>query len=150
MGDVRCPTGNAFGSIAYSESTGKTGKAANYCVRSSADRKAVADCGKKDCQVEVWLDNNCGALAAGKGAWAYAVGDEKDDVEALAVQQYIAKVASPKSPEVAPDSGAAPPDDKTLAAGKTSKTAKKGKRAKPKPAEKPCKVVASMCSRSGE
>jgi Domain of unknown function (DUF4189) len=93
LASVRCPTGHSFGSIAFSASTGKTGRASNHCTRSAADRRAVADCGRKDCQVQVWLDGNCGAVAAGKGGWAYAVGDDQGQAEHLAVAQCAAKAA---------------------------------------------------------
>ena len=84
---ARCPTGDSYGSIAWSPSTGRTGKSRQYCTRQSADKKAVSDCGRKDCRVEVWLNGNCGALAAGKGGEAYAVGDDQKEAERLALQQ---------------------------------------------------------------
>ncbi len=90
---VRCPTGDSFGSIAFSQASGRTGKASNYCTRSAADRRAVSDCSHKDCRVEVWLDGNCGALAAGKGGWASAVGDDQKQAERLAVSQGAARAA---------------------------------------------------------
>ncbi len=87
---IRCPTGDSFGAIAFSRASGRTGQSSNCCTRSTADRRAVADCRKADCRVEVWLDNNCGALAAGRGGWAYAVGDDKVQAERLALSQCAA------------------------------------------------------------
>jgi hypothetical protein len=88
---VRCPTGNSYGAIAFSAATGRSGASSNYCTRSTADRRAVSECGRVDCRVEVWLDNNCGALAAGKGGWAYAVGDAQPDAERLALSQCASR-----------------------------------------------------------
>ncbi len=56
-----------FGAIAYSSYTGSHGYSYNYATRQAAEIRALRECesyaGSGDCQVFVWFQNGCGALA---------------------------------------------------------------------------------------
>lgn len=68
-GAVQAQSGNIYGAIAYSNSTGIYGYSHNYPNRGAAQNRAVAECraggGGRACQVVLWFYNACGAIATG-------------------------------------------------------------------------------------
>ena len=67
---------NNYGAIAYSQSTGASGRSWDYRSRAAAERAALNNCYRHagDCRV-IWFRNACGAVAVGNGggwgsAWA--------------------------------------------------------------------------------
>jgi uncharacterized caspase-like protein len=62
---------NRFGAIAYSPSTGSHGWSYDYATREEAERVALANCGQhaRDCNVPIWFQNACGALAVGPSGY---------------------------------------------------------------------------------
>ena len=62
---------NRFGAIAYSPSTGSHGWSYDYASREEAERVAVANCAQhaRDCNVPIWFQNACGALAVGPSGY---------------------------------------------------------------------------------
>jgi len=61
-----------FGAIAYSQTDGASGYSNQYPTREGAEERALEECGE-GCQVVLWFENACGALAAGEG-YGYGVG----------------------------------------------------------------------------
>lgn len=88
--EQRCgPAGSkptrSFGAIAYSPSTGGYGYSFKYANRTEAEKRAVKECGKSDCEVATWFFNNCGALATdSKGAWGGGHGDNERGAQVAA------------------------------------------------------------------
>jgi len=62
---------NRFGAIAYSPSTGSHGWSYDYASREEAERVAIANCAQhaRDCNVPIWFQNACGALAIGPSGY---------------------------------------------------------------------------------
>lgn len=60
-----------YGAIAYSRRTGHYGYADNAGSREAAERRALERCERRDCKVEVWFRNSCGALATGEDGQIY-------------------------------------------------------------------------------
>jgi hypothetical protein len=64
-----------YGAIAYSRHTGRYGYWKGAESREGAQRHALDSCERRDCKVEVWFRNSCGALATGEGGqvtgWAH-------------------------------------------------------------------------------
>ncbi len=62
---------NRFGAIAYSPSTGSHGWSYDYASREEAERVALANCAQhaRDCNVPIWFQNACGALAVGPSGY---------------------------------------------------------------------------------
>jgi hypothetical protein len=66
-----------YGAIAYSRHTGHYGYWKGAESRAGAERHALEACEGRDCRVEVWFRNSCGALATGEDGriigWAHDV-----------------------------------------------------------------------------
>ncbi len=64
-----------FGAIAYSRHTGHYGYWKGADSQAGAERRAMEACKGRDCKIEVWFRNSCGALATGEGGqivgWAH-------------------------------------------------------------------------------
>jgi len=64
-----------YGAIAYSRRTGRYGYWKGAESRGGAERHAIEACEARDCKIEVWFRNSCGALATGEGGkvtgWAH-------------------------------------------------------------------------------
>jgi hypothetical protein len=59
-----------YGAIAYSPGSGAFGYSDNHANRTSAENRALSECGKEDCVVATWFFNNCGAVATSSdGSW---------------------------------------------------------------------------------
>jgi serine/threonine-protein kinase len=79
--------GDSFGAIAYSRSTGAHGYSHRFGSQAQAERRAVSECGKSDCEVLAWFNNGaCGALATnGKGTYGGAWGRTREEAERKAL-----------------------------------------------------------------
>lgn len=68
-----------YGAIAYSPRAGAHGWASNHPSRAAAEKAALSHCRKhakaKDCAVQVWFVNACGALAVGADGFGTAWGN---------------------------------------------------------------------------
>ena len=66
-----------YGAFAYSLATGAHGWASNHPSRAAAEKAALSHCRKhaKDCKVQVWFVNACGALAVGADGFGTAWGN---------------------------------------------------------------------------
>jgi hypothetical protein len=64
-----------YGAIAYSRRTGHYGYWKGAESQAGAERHALDACARRDCKIEVWFRNSCGALATGEGGqvvgWAH-------------------------------------------------------------------------------
>jgi hypothetical protein len=64
-----------YGAIAYSRRTGHYGYSDRAATRIGAERRAMELCEGRDCKVEVWFRNSCGALATSENGrifgWAH-------------------------------------------------------------------------------
>ncbi|WP_067691395.1 DUF4189 domain-containing protein [Nocardia jejuensis] len=68
-------SGDLYGALALSRSSGNVAYAVNYGSWDSADNAAVSKCGGGDCQVVVHFANACGSVAQGadtRFGWAWA------------------------------------------------------------------------------
>jgi uncharacterized protein DUF4189 len=65
--------GDSYGAIAYSRTTGAWGNSYKWSSRAKAESVAMQNCAQhaKDCQVTVWYDHKCGAVAADQGPTAF-------------------------------------------------------------------------------
>jgi hypothetical protein len=66
-----------YGAIAYSKRTGKYGYWRGAETQRGAERHALDACVGRDCRIEVWFRNSCGALATGEEG--EIVGSAHDD-----------------------------------------------------------------------
>lgn len=85
MAGVALAQPDRYGAIATSASGG-WGYGYDYLTRQEAEQKALRECGKSDCQVQVWFKNACGAVAKdqlGNLGWGWAVTREQAEASAL-------------------------------------------------------------------
>lgn len=80
QGGVPHQSGNNFGAIAFSQTSGRVGYSYDYASSGDAARSAVNSCGQ-DCRLVLWFGNACGALAVGSGH-GYGSGWANDHVDA--------------------------------------------------------------------
>ncbi|HSY50167.1 MAG TPA: DUF4189 domain-containing protein [Thermoanaerobaculia bacterium] len=77
-----------YGAIAYSRHTGHYGVSDRAESRERAERRALDKCEGRDCKIEVWFRNSCGALATGEDGdivgWAHD--NHLDDAKEHAVR----------------------------------------------------------------
>ena len=75
LGTSAIARADRYGAIAYSRRTRHYGYADNAGSREAAERRAMERCEGRDCKVEVWFRNSCGALATGEDGqifgWAH-------------------------------------------------------------------------------
>jgi hypothetical protein len=81
-----------FGAIAYSKSTTAYGESYRHDTREQAEQRAREECairgpGARDCEVLVWFNKSCGALALGRNG---AYGADHDEDPAVATQKAMA------------------------------------------------------------
>ncbi|MGW4351031.1 DUF4189 domain-containing protein [Nocardia sp. NPDC004582] len=79
-------SGDLYGALALSKSTGNVAYAVNYGNWDAADSSAVSQCGGGDCAVVVHFANACGAVAQGadtRFGWAWA--PSKVEAESAAI-----------------------------------------------------------------
>ncbi|MEO6419801.1 MAG: DUF4189 domain-containing protein [Polyangiaceae bacterium] len=82
----------AFGAIAYSKSTGKNGGTFAWGTRQEAERASARYCGESDCQVLVWVQSSCAALAVGDGATTgWSVDGRRGRAERRALEECSAR-----------------------------------------------------------
>ncbi|GAA2499075.1 DUF4189 domain-containing protein [Nocardia seriolae] len=97
-------SGDLYGALALSKSTGNVAYAVNYGSWDSADGAAVEQCGGGDCAVVVHFANACGAVAQGadtRFGWAWA--PSKSEAESSAIN-----VLGKSAPSF-PDTGSSSP-----------------------------------------
>ena len=85
----RAEAGDRYGAIAYSPSTGAYGWSYDHVSRAAAEGAALAQCNQRagDCQVPLWFQNACGALAIGDGGgWGTGWGTSRGLAEGYALQ----------------------------------------------------------------
>ncbi len=62
------------GAIAYSPSTARWGTAYGYFLPYEASSAALSNCGVADCEIVVWEENMCAALAVGmNGGYGWGI-----------------------------------------------------------------------------
>lgn len=74
-----------YGAIATSKS-GVWGYGFDYPTREQAEQRALKECGKSDCQIQVWFKNACGAVAKdpqGNLGWGWSASREQAEANAL-------------------------------------------------------------------
>jgi serine/threonine-protein kinase len=71
VGTAAIARDDRYGAIAYSLRTGHYGYTDNAGTRGGAERRAVELCERRDCRVEVWFRNSCGALATSESGQKY-------------------------------------------------------------------------------
>ncbi|MCJ8311178.1 MAG: DUF4189 domain-containing protein [Hyphomicrobiales bacterium] len=79
---------NNYGAIAYSQSTGASGRSWDYRSRAAAERAALNNCYRHagDCRV-IWFRNACGAVAVGNGGgWGSAWGNTRRQAQNAAIR----------------------------------------------------------------
>jgi hypothetical protein len=77
-----------FGAIAYGRKSGAWGYSYDYDSQAQAEHAAMQNCAKNgdDCEVMVWYQRECGAVASAAGDAAYwGVGDGTGDAGAKAL-----------------------------------------------------------------
>ena len=87
------PPKPSFGAIAYGRTKGTWGTSYRWETREKAESVALENCakqGSRDCEVMVWFDRKCGALASGEGPdgfWglADAVGPARADAKSKCI-----------------------------------------------------------------
>jgi Domain of unknown function (DUF4189) len=64
---------DSYGAIAYSRTSGAFGYSYKWASRAKAESVAMQNCAQhaRDCQVTVWYDRECGAVAADQGPTAF-------------------------------------------------------------------------------
>ncbi len=74
---LKKPGSGDYGAIAYSPTTGATGWSRNHDYREEAESNALEECRKNaaDCEVELWFDHSCGAIATSDKGVSWGVGD---------------------------------------------------------------------------
>ena len=80
--------GNRFGSIAYSQASGRFGSSWSFGDQFDAVEHALASCNRGDCRTLLWFRNSCGALArARNGAVVWASSSSLVDAKRRASNQ---------------------------------------------------------------
>lgn len=85
MAGVALAQPDRYGAIATSISGG-WGYGYDYPTRKEAEQKALKECAKSDCKVQVWFKNACGAVAKspeGIIGWGWAITKEQAQANAL-------------------------------------------------------------------
>ena len=77
-----------YGAIAYSPSSGEYGYSYEFETQGEAERRALAECasaGGEQCEIVVWFNQACGAIAkSDTGAWGADWGESRAEAEAKA------------------------------------------------------------------
>jgi hypothetical protein len=78
-----------YGAIAYSRRTGATGWSNKYDTRDEAESRALDECRARatDCEIEVWFDDTCGAVAAGDKGVSWGLGDTARKAQLAALEK---------------------------------------------------------------
>jgi len=89
--------GNRFGSIAYSQGSGRFGSSWSFGDQFDAVEQALASCNRGDCRTLLWFRNSCGALArARNGAIVWASSSSLVDAKRRASNQCTSEWGSCK------------------------------------------------------
>ncbi len=83
---VPAPPPPSYGAIAYGPKSGAWGDSYRWGNRTKAESVALQNCKQHgdDCEVAVWFDRRCGAVAAGEGT-AYYWGVGRNDTQARSI-----------------------------------------------------------------
>lgn len=89
-GAAQAQSGNIYGAIAYSNTTGVYGYSHNYPNRGSAQSRALGEChaggGGGACQVVIWFYNACGAIATGSSyGWGAGYAPTRQQASSIAM-----------------------------------------------------------------
>jgi hypothetical protein len=81
-------SGPKYGAIAYSSDTGAYGWSNKRGTQAEAENVALEQCGKRasDCEIEVWFDRRCGAVAAGDKWVGHGWGATQQQAQSQALQ----------------------------------------------------------------
>lgn len=75
-----------YGAIATSDSSSDAwGYGFDYPTRAQAERRALEECGRSDCQVRVWFKNACGSVATNGSRIGWAWASTRAEAEAQAM-----------------------------------------------------------------
>jgi uncharacterized protein DUF4189 len=88
--EVSPPPAESFGAIAYGRTSGAYGFSYSWPSRAKAENVALNNCGTHgdDCEIMVWFDRKCGAVAAGQGSSAWwGLGDTDGQARAAALDK---------------------------------------------------------------
>lgn len=89
-------SGDSFGAISRSESTGKLTYAWNFNSQSAAESRAQQECGSSDCRGILWFKNGYGAFAqANDGTWSTNWGGTQIDAEQKAINSCQQSTRTP-------------------------------------------------------
>ena len=83
---------DSYGAIAYSRTSGSWGYSYKWSSRAKAESVAMQTCAKyaKDCEVTVWYDRECGAVAADQGPTAFwGIGNTVSQARATALNECM-------------------------------------------------------------
>lgn len=78
-----------FGAIAFSPSSSSYGYSYGHPSRAAAESRAYGECAARSggCQVVLWFQSACGALAQGYNGWGSAWGNSRAQAERNAIAQ---------------------------------------------------------------
>ena len=82
-----CGPAASYGAIAYGRTSGAWGSSYHWGSQAKAESAAMQTCAQhgNDCEVMVWFDRKCGAVAAAAGAVAFwGLGDSEEQAGAEA------------------------------------------------------------------
>jgi len=80
----------SYGAIAYGRSSGAWGYSYRWGSRAKAERVALQNCAQhgNDCEVMVWFDRKCGAVASGESETAFwGLGDSEGEARRDALRK---------------------------------------------------------------
>ena len=83
---------DSYGAIAYGKTSGAWGFSYSWASRAKAESVASQNCAQnaKDCQVVVWFNHKCGAVAADQGNETYwGIGDTVSQAQAVAQKTCV-------------------------------------------------------------
>jgi hypothetical protein len=83
---------DSYGAIAYSRTSGAWGNSYKWGSRTKAESVATQNCAQhaKDCQVTVWYNHKCGAVASDPGPTAFCgIGDTVSQARAVAQSECM-------------------------------------------------------------
>jgi len=77
-----------YGAIAYSRITGRLGFSNKRDTRDEAEDEAIEACKSSDCEVIVWVDGSCGAIATAQdGRVTWGLGNTAREAQINALQE---------------------------------------------------------------
>ena len=80
-------SGDKYGAIALSETTGRWGPAYDLATQASAEEAALRYCNTDDCRIVVWFANTCGAVARRPELVTWGLGETREVAEDAALAE---------------------------------------------------------------